>query len=144
MPIDYKNYATNWKSEIRPAILKRANGKCELCNLIDHIEGYRDNNGDFISVKQIALKLLEGYNYFENELDNIKIDQKPIRIILTIAHLNHDVKNNDPENLKALCQKCHINHDKHYHKSNRRKNEAKKRGIEQDNSFEFNFIVDQN
>ena len=37
------------------------------------------------------------------------------KIILTIAHLDHDINNNDYINLKALCQKCHINYDKYLH-----------------------------
>lgn len=34
------------------------------------------------------------------------------RVILTVAHLDHDTSNNSDENLKALCQKCHLSHDK--------------------------------
>ena len=33
MPIDYKKYPKNWKSEIRPSILKRANNCCEFCGV---------------------------------------------------------------------------------------------------------------
>ena len=33
MPIDYTKYPPNWKSEIVPRILKRADNKCELCGL---------------------------------------------------------------------------------------------------------------
>ena len=32
-------------------------------------------------------------------------------IVLTIAHLDHDPRNNDAANLKALCQRCHNRHD---------------------------------
>lgn len=31
MPIDYNKYPPNWKTEIRPAVLKRADNKCECC-----------------------------------------------------------------------------------------------------------------
>jgi len=34
------------------------------------------------------------------------------RVILTVAHLDHDESNNEPSNLKALCQRCHLNHDR--------------------------------
>ncbi len=33
MPIDYSKYPPNWKTEIVPAILKRANNKCEFCGV---------------------------------------------------------------------------------------------------------------
>jgi len=32
-------------------------------------------------------------------------------VVLTVAHLNHDINNNSFYNLKALCQKCHLNYD---------------------------------
>ncbi|NPV54540.1 MAG: HNH endonuclease [Firmicutes bacterium] len=32
-------------------------------------------------------------------------------VVLTVAHLDHDPTNNDPENLRALCQLCHNRHD---------------------------------
>lgn len=33
------------------------------------------------------------------------------RVILTVAHLDHDPNNCDYNNLKALCQKCHNKYD---------------------------------
>ncbi len=33
MPIDYKKYPPNWKTEVRPRILRRANNCCELCGI---------------------------------------------------------------------------------------------------------------
>ena len=36
MPCDYKNYPENWFSEIRPAILERANNCCEFCSAENH------------------------------------------------------------------------------------------------------------
>lgn len=38
------------------------------------------------------------------------------KVVLTIAHLDHDTGNNDPANLKALCQKCHLSWDLDHHK----------------------------
>ncbi|WP_342154342.1 hypothetical protein [Methylorubrum sp. SB2] len=37
------------------------------------------------------------------------------RVYLACAHLDHDPGNNDPRNLKALCQRCHILHDRAEH-----------------------------
>ncbi len=33
------------------------------------------------------------------------------RIVLTIAHLDHKPENCGPDNLRALCQRCHNRHD---------------------------------
>ena len=84
MPIDYKKYPKNWKTEIRPRILARAQNKCERCG----IENY-------------AKRLETGS-----------------KVVLTVAHLDHDVKNNADENLRALCQKCHISWDVLQHAQN--------------------------
>jgi len=32
-------------------------------------------------------------------------------VVLTIAHLDHTPENCDPENLRALCQRCHNEYD---------------------------------
>ena len=46
------------------------------------------------------------------------------RVVLTIAHLDHDPRNNREENLRALCQRCHLDWDRHQHAKNRRVREA--------------------
>ncbi len=33
------------------------------------------------------------------------------KVVLTVAHIDHDIENNGWENLAALCQKCHNGHD---------------------------------
>ena len=77
MPIDYKKYPPNWKTEIRPHILNRANNKCELCG----VENYSIRDG--------------------------------VKVILTIAHLDHDEENWNVsmDRLAALCQRCHLRYD---------------------------------
>lgn len=41
-------------------------------------------------------------------------------VVLATAHLDHDPTNNDAANLAALCQRCHILHDKVEHLRRRR------------------------
>jgi len=40
------------------------------------------------------------------------------KVILTIAHLDHNTTHNDVENLRALCQKCHLTYDAKQHATN--------------------------
>lgn len=46
-------------------------------------------------------------------------------IVLTIAHIDHDVNNNDPGNLQALCQRCHLRYDQEQHLKTRAENKRK-------------------
>jgi len=120
MPIDYKKYPKNWKSEIRPSILKRANNCCEDCGVKNYDLGFRASDGKFYNENFILQQLeLHGIDMFD---ELIPSNAKRFKIILTIAHLDHDVSNNNLSNLKALCQKCHLNHDKEHHAITRRQN----------------------
>lgn len=38
-----------------------------------------------------------------------------VKVVLTIAHLDHTPENCDLDNLKALCQKCHLRYDHVHH-----------------------------
>ncbi len=51
------------------------------------------------------------------------------KVVLTVAHMDHDKANNDPANLRALCQRCHLAWDRDHHMSNARRTLAeRKRG----------------
>lgn len=42
------------------------------------------------------------------------------RVILTTAHLNHAPEDCADENLKAMCQGCHLHYDRDHHAETRR------------------------
>lgn len=114
MPIDYSQYPENWSTEIRPDILSRANNCCELCNVKNYAIGHRDQKGKFIEwphpVKSFSLSKQVAK---QSGLHLIKI-------VLTISHTDRDKTNNDYNNLKALCQRCHLLHDIKQHVQNRK------------------------
>lgn len=130
MPINYKKYPTNWKTEVRPAILKRAKDCCEFCGVENYSIGYRDSNNIWYEIEQSFVGDMQAQ-------DAKEIGYKIIKIVLTVAHLDHDVTNNDPSNLKALCQKCHLNYDLKYHQQSRKKNRIIKSG-------QLNLLTTQN
>lgn len=37
------------------------------------------------------------------------------KIVLTVAHLDHTPENCGDENLKAMCQRCHLRYDREHH-----------------------------
>lgn len=99
MPINYKRYHPDWKDIIRPQALKKANYRCQNCGVPNRTLIVRNSDGSFVECDDLVLK-------------HCKVTgEKPIRVILTISHTNHLVIDNRPENLKALCQYCHLNHD---------------------------------
>jgi 5-methylcytosine-specific restriction endonuclease McrA len=42
------------------------------------------------------------------------------KVVLTVAHIDHDKENNRFSNLAALCQRCHLRHDLPQHLANRK------------------------
>ncbi len=55
------------------------------------------------------------------------------RVVLTVAHLDQDTTNNGRDNLRALCQRCHLNHDRAHHlavqRANRQRRNDKGQGL---------------
>jgi hypothetical protein len=41
-------------------------------------------------------------------------------VVLTVAHLNHKPSDCRPENLRAMCQRCHLRYDSQHHIESRR------------------------
>jgi hypothetical protein len=123
MPIDYRNYPPNWKTEIRPSILQRANNCCEFCNIPNHkhvirgnwnnTECYQDENGTIYDAKT-SEPIGDDY------VGEVHPTNKFIKVVLTIAHLDQNINNNDSSNLKALCQLCHNRHDINHRKRNKK------------------------
>lgn len=118
MPIDYSKYPPNWKEEIVPGILERAGNCCERCGL---------QNGQ--KVWSVALNIrktvrgrsgyMEQRIWIRNRQDAERISSlsvkpiKPVKVVLTIAHLDHDETNWNVEwdRLQAMCQICHLRYD---------------------------------
>ena len=40
------------------------------------------------------------------------------KVVLTVAHIDHNIENNDDSNLAALCQRCHLTLDAGQHRRN--------------------------
>ena len=49
------------------------------------------------------------------------------RVVLTVAHWDHNPSNNDLSNLKALCQKDHLAHDQEQHIANAKETRSRKK-----------------
>lgn len=103
MPIKPENaarYPKDWK-RISASIRERSGGQCECegeCGLHRTTPGPRrcvERNGQ-------PAKWAKG------------------KIVLTVAHLNHQPEDCRHENLKAMCQRCHLRYDVEHHQRNAR------------------------
>ncbi len=45
--------------------------------------------------------------------------QRTSWVVLAAAHLDHDPAHNDPRNLKSMCQRCYMLHDRLHHLAQR-------------------------
>lgn len=125
MPIDYRNYHPMWKRISRFVRVIRARNCCEQCGLENYtVRLYADKEvvetltgfTDYQTARAMATRLFV-------EADSSWPGNAMYRstvVILTVAHLDHDVGNNDLDNLQALCQGCHLGHDRRDNANRRR------------------------
>ena len=111
MPIKDKSlYPKNWPA-IRLEVLQRAKFRCECAGEC------RRNHGAY------------GETGFRcREQDGETGRQMNGRVVLTIAHLDHNPRNSRRDNLRAMCQRCHLTYDAGYHAFNAARTRDHKRG----------------
>jgi 5-methylcytosine-specific restriction endonuclease McrA len=119
MPIDYSKYPKNWKTEIRPSVLERAGHRCEQCKVPNYAivcrgewvgkPAYQTDDGKIFCAET-------GERIGSDYVGEVWVGKKQTitKIVLTVAHLDHDVENHNVslDRLKALCQRCHLKYDK--------------------------------
>ncbi len=119
MPIRPENrdrYPADWQ-QIRMRILARAGNRCEGCGVRNGALGGRTtHDGSFLEALPTGDNGLRltwprpgdygwcGPNWHCRKL-------RIIRIVLTIAHLDHTPENCAADNLRAWCQRCHNRYD---------------------------------
>jgi 5-methylcytosine-specific restriction endonuclease McrA len=109
MPIKPENrarYPKDWKA-ISLSIRARAAGQCECmgeCGL------HRDGSAPRRCQEFNGLPALYARG----------------KVVLTVAHLDHTPENCAPENLKAMCQRCHLRYDADHHRKNASATRARK------------------
>ena len=99
MPVDWSKYPKDWR-DISANIKARSGGQCECageCGLHDGQDLY----------EPVAHRCVERHGFSAKFANGT--------VILTTAHLNHDTQDSRPENLKAMCQRCHLRYDTKIH-----------------------------
>lgn len=135
MPIRKEEYPPNWP-DIATAAKERAGWRCEWCAAPQKAVIRRRSTAielggylvDFVLVPRLHVPAQLTINCYEpaQMLDTDTLSWPLLRkhgltrIILTTAHLDRNTANNEPDNLAALCQRCHLRHDIFQHIANRR------------------------
>jgi hypothetical protein len=135
MPISAENkakYGPCWPM-ISLEIRERSGQRCELCRVKNHDrvcrgrkgskdeDSYMTFNGDVFCASTGAY--LGDYGFHDFAPGNM------VDIVLTVAHMNHDVTDMSEESLKALCQRCHLRYDLPHHLANSARTRASKRAM---------------
>lgn len=116
------HYGRVWREVTRPRILARAKNKCEQCTVPNYQEVTRVS-GSWLEVlvswsEGATLRWRDMYGAICDDPEGAA-KMRHVRIVLTIAHLNHVAGDDRDENLKALCQWCHLNYDLAHHHETR-------------------------
>jgi hypothetical protein len=122
-------YPIDWPELSRVIRFERAKGRCECCGrphgqIISHLGDGRwfdSDDGIWRDGLGRAVDWID-YRAYDDQL-------RQTRVILATAHLDHDPGNNRPRNLKALCQRCHLRHDREEHRRRRRLTYRRRRAL---------------
>jgi hypothetical protein len=121
-------YPIDWQQISRRIRFERARGRCEICGrphgavLVQLADGrwwdeaaslWRDDAG-----RPATWPDMLDYTRFRHR-----------RFHLGTAHLDHNPQNSSHRNLKALCQRCHLRHDRLEHRRRRRANLRRRRAL---------------
>jgi hypothetical protein len=116
MPIrasERERYPKDWRT-IRARILARADGRCEFlmadgtrCDAPDLELVFRDRRNPEVWRRP------HGGDCGETDLECYGV-----KVVLTIAHLNHEPEDCRDDNLKAGCQLHHLRYDAAHHQRN--------------------------
>jgi len=117
MPINYNEYPPEFPAISQRIRTERAKNKCEWCGAKNHQIGYWMEDGFHLltcALRDAGITVGDIVSCINGK--KIKI----IRIVLTVAHLNHDKQDCRDENLAALCQRCHLAYDLPHHIASRK------------------------
>jgi hypothetical protein len=129
-------YGHEWRTVTRPRILARAKNKCEQCAKPNGRKVWvwkNQENHQYWTLSKA--RQLWRYCRFGSEPGNFWLSSaglksaRRIRVVLTVAHLNHTSGDDRDENLKALCQWCHLDYDKQHHRDTRAARKDRSRPI---------------
>jgi 5-methylcytosine-specific restriction endonuclease McrA len=125
MPMNRSLYSEDWE-QVSKQVRERAGWKCEQCGV---------KNGALIRRQRSNPAL---WRYKKRNETHLLPGEYEIKVVLTVHHIGvtkpdgtpgspADKLDNRPENLIALCQRCHLAADRDHHIAVRKQRAASKR-----------------
>jgi hypothetical protein len=112
-------YPVDWPEISRRVRFERAGGVCEQCGRPHGEIILCLPDGRWFDAARKTWRSHSGRAARWPDIEEA-VHMRRTRIILAAAHLDHDPSNNRLRNLKSLCQRCHMIHDRPYHLARRR------------------------
>jgi hypothetical protein len=100
-PENRDRYPDDWQEISRRIRVDRAGHRCECTGECGRLPGHLGDDGRCRNINRRPA-------YSTGS-----------RVVLTVAHLNHTPEDCRDENLKAMCQGCHLHYDRDHHAETR-------------------------
>ena len=107
-------YPPDWRERSRRVRFGRAGGECERCRRPHGMELRCLPDGRWFDPRLGTWRDRRGRPARWPDLEDMT-QQRTTRVVLSTAHLNHDPSRNAARNLRAWCQRCHLQHDRAWH-----------------------------
>lgn len=112
-------YPRNWAEISRQIRFGRAGGRCENCGRPHGAVLRCLPDGRWLDMERGLWRDARGRPARAPDLVEWT-RLRTTRVVLAAAHLDHDPGNNRLRNLRSLCQRCHLRHDRAHHLAERR------------------------
>lgn len=126
MPIrdeEKARYPKDWP-EISRRIREREGNRCKWCKAPNGEAVVRAEDGSSYMLAEGQVHDAATGEYLGRARGSEYPGYRMVKIVLTVAHLDHRPENVADDNLAALCQRCHLHYDRHHHASTRRSRKA--------------------
>lgn len=121
-------YPIDWPAISHWVRFKRAKGRCERCGRPDGTRIEQLVDGRWYDRQEGRWRDDQGLDAAWPDAIEYAAHQRK-KIHLSAAHLDHNPSNSKPNNLMALCQRCHLRHDRPEHIKQRRTTSLLRRAL---------------
>ncbi len=133
MPVKPENrsrYPADWPV-VRARILARAGDRCEWCKALNGARiarGAGPDAGFYMTHDAIVFCAESGFCFGQRRMSDFQVSRMTT-VVLTISHLDHTPENCADDNLRALCQRCHLTYDAKLHAQHARETRRARKAV---------------